>query len=151
MQFWSSYSPDCLRSPLFTPVSWRSFTNSSPLLSGVAQMIMVNYICPLHRLLNPLYTQIPPTYRRNSPFTISSLIAEAGKMTVVGGLCGSGSCASGQDTSFGKGGKRARPECGVLALVPISWCVTGSPFRYRNTLCMSFCIFANVLIPVFLT
>lgn len=42
-------------------------------------------------------------------------------------------------------------ECGFLALVPISWYVTGSPFRYCNTLCMSFCIFANVLIPVFLT
>lgn len=40
-------------------------------------------------------------------------------------------------------------ECRFLALGPISWCVTGSLFRYRDTLCVSFCLFANVSIPVF--
>lgn len=55
MQFWSSYFPDCPRSPLFTPVSWRILLVAPAYLQEQPSWHDQLY-SPLHRLLNPLYT-----------------------------------------------------------------------------------------------
>lgn len=65
MQFWSSYFPDCPRSPLFTPVSWRILLVAPTYLQEQPSWHDQLY-SPLHRLLNPLYTDSSNLQRKSA-------------------------------------------------------------------------------------
>lgn len=148
IQFWSSYFPDCPRSPLFTPVSWRILVAPAYLQEQPSWHDQL--YSPLHRLLNPLYTDSSNLQRKSA---FQKLFAH---------------CWGWEDDGRGWGlwlrelcswlgpelWKRQTEGKGQNADLSLSLSSPGMSQDPRSDTIipwsMKFCIFAGVLIPVFL-